>query len=168
MVTGVLVVLAVSVGAWTVALGHGRVRRLHRLHQRLDAARAGLDRALVDRSAVAALAGVVVAPGPGPEAADRETSANALGRRLAALDRATVAPSLRTDLVEAEELVRLARHVHNQAVRDTLALRSRRLVRWLRLAGTAPMPEYFETVDPKVCSTTPVGPAPVPRLDEVS
>ena len=28
--------------------------------------------------------------------------------------------------------------VHNDAVRDTLVLRSRRLVRWLRLAGTAP------------------------------
>ena len=41
----------------------------------------------------------------------------------------------------------LARRVHNDAVRDTLALRSRRLVRWFRLAGTAPAPEYFEITD---------------------
>jgi 8-oxo-dGTP pyrophosphatase MutT (NUDIX family) len=41
----------------------------------------------------------------------------------------------------------LARRVHNDAVRDTLTLRSRRLVRWLRLAGTAPHPAYFEIVD---------------------
>ena len=37
--------------------------------------------------------------------------------------------------------------MHNDAVRDTLALRSRRLVRWLRLAGTAPLPAYFEIAD---------------------
>ena len=42
----------------------------------------------------------------------------------------------------------LARRVHNDAVRDTLDLRSRRLVRWLRLAGTAPAPAYFEIADP--------------------
>jgi len=42
----------------------------------------------------------------------------------------------------------LARRVHNDAVRDTLGLRSQRLVRWLRLAGTAPMPAYFEIADP--------------------
>ena len=37
----------------------------------------------------------------------------------------------------------LARHVHNDAVRDTLGLRSRRLVRWLHLAGTAPLPRVL-------------------------
>jgi len=35
-----------------------------------------------------------------------------------------------------------------EILRDTLGLRSRRLVRWLRLAGTAPMPAYFEIADP--------------------
>ncbi len=39
--------------------------------------------------------------------------------------------------------------VHNDAVRDTLALRSRRLVRWLRLAGRTPIPAYFEIADPE-------------------
>ena len=36
----------------------------------------------------------------------------------------------------------IARRVYNDAVRDTLALRSHRMVRWLRLAGTAPLPRY--------------------------
>ena len=43
--------------------------------------------------------------------------------------------------------------VRNDAVRDTLGLRSRRLVRWLRLAGTAPMPTYFEIADPPAALT---------------
>jgi 8-oxo-dGTP pyrophosphatase MutT (NUDIX family) len=37
--------------------------------------------------------------------------------------------------------------VHNDAVRDILALRSRRFVRWLRLAGNAPAPAFFEITD---------------------
>lgn len=132
---------------WTGLLAHGRVRRLHRLHQRLDAARAGLDRALARRTDVAARAGVRIGPAP-----DRETAANALARDLSRLDRAALAPALHAELAESEALLTLARHVHNEAVRDTLVLRARRLVRWLRLAGTAPMPAYFETVD-----TTAVG-----------
>jgi 8-oxo-dGTP pyrophosphatase MutT (NUDIX family) len=42
----------------------------------------------------------------------------------------------------------LARRVHNDAVRDTLALRRKRSVRWLRLAGRAPLPSYFEIAEP--------------------
>jgi len=59
------------------------------------------------------------------------------------------------ELTDAEQLVILARRVHNDAVRDTLGLRSRRLVRWLHLAGTAPVPEYFEIADPDVGRSTP-------------
>ena len=61
---------------------------------------------------------------------------------------------MRDELVDAEQLVILARRVHNDAVRDTRGLRSRRLVRWLHLAGTAPMPEYFEIADPEAGVTT--------------
>jgi hypothetical protein len=43
----------------------------------------------------------------------------------------------------------IARRVYNDAVRDTLALRSRRMVRWLRLAGTAALPQYFEIAEPQ-------------------
>ena len=41
----------------------------------------------------------------------------------------------------------LARRFHNDAVRDTLALRLRRPVRWLRLGGRAPLPTYFEIAE---------------------
>jgi hypothetical protein len=88
-----------------------------------------------------------------------ELAENTLTRRLAAVDRATLDPRLRGDLAEAEQLVVLARRVHNDAVRDTLGLRSRRLVRWLRLAGTAHAPASFEIADP--------APAPPTRRDTV-
>jgi hypothetical protein len=237
---GVLVGLIVA--AWAVALCLSRVRRLHRLHIRVDAARAGLDAALARRAAAASAAGVVVPGGlatgttpasrrprstmavpraavdaeagasvPGrlwstavPRAAvdaeagatvpgrlrstavphpavdneagspvsgrsrstttmpqavvDPEAAANALGRALARLDRATLPADVRAALTDAEQLLVLARRVHNDAVRDTLGLRSRRLVRWLRLAGTAPMPAYFEIADP----------APALKYDRVS
>jgi hypothetical protein len=81
-------------------------------------------------------------------ALDSEAAANALGRALARVDRAALPPDLRAALTDAEQLLVLARRVYNDAVRDTLGLRSRRLVRWLRLAGTAPMPAYFEIADP--------------------
>ena len=81
-------------------------------------------------------------------AVDPEAAANALGRALARLDRAALPADVRAALADAEQLLVLARRVHNDAVRDTLGLRSRRLVRWLRLAGTAPMPAYFEIADP--------------------
>ena len=38
----------------------------------------------------------------------------------------------------------LARRFYNDAVTDTRMLRMRPLVRGLRLAGTAPIPEYFD------------------------
>jgi len=77
-----------------------------------------------------------------------EVAENALTRRIAAADRAALPAGLAGELLDAEQLVLLARRVHNDAVRDTLDLRSRRLVRWLRLAGTAPAPGYFEIADP--------------------
>jgi hypothetical protein len=58
------------------------------------------------------------------------------------------------ELEDAEQLLVLARRVHNDAVRDTRDLRSRRLVRRLHLAGTAPMPAYFEIADPVPGVTT--------------
>lgn len=142
-VTGLLVAILLVGLAATAGLCAARVRRLHRLHVRLDAARAGLDAALARRAVAAARAGVL-----GTTAGDRQAAANDLGRRLAALDRAPLPPGTAAELAEAEALLVIARHVHNDAVRDTLALRSRRLVRLLRLAGTAPMPAYFEIADP--------------------
>jgi hypothetical protein len=91
-----------------------------------------------------------------------EVAENALTRRLAALDRRALPVTLAAELAEAEQLVLLARRVHNDAVRDTLDLRSRRLVRWLRLAGTAPVPAYFEIADPQRRDVPPADRADVP------
>ena len=147
-VTAVLVVLLL------VVLGTlARVRRLHRLHQRLDAARAALDAALVRRARAARVAGVEGVAGPAATALDlagrpwdgaREDVENALGAALARLDRGALPPAVRDELADAEQLAALGRGVHNDAVRDALALRTRRLVRWFRLAGTAPVPLYAE------------------------
>jgi hypothetical protein len=52
------------------------------------------------------------------------------------------------ELVRAGRRVALARQVHNDLVRDALALRRRRLVRVLRLARKHPVPTYFDIDDP--------------------
>lgn len=147
-----LTVAGVLVLAWAVALCVTRARRLDRLHVRMDAARAGLTLALERRRDAAGRADptlrVAAQKGGWNGDGEREAQENALGRRLAALDRGRLPAGVRTELAEAEQLLALARRVHNDAVRDTLALRSRRLVRWVHLAGTAPMPAYFEIADP--------------------
>ncbi|WP_433555059.1 hypothetical protein ACQPWY_20550 [Pseudonocardia xinjiangensis] len=98
---------------------------------------------------------------------DREAAENVLGRALAAVDRAGLPPAVLEELVDAEQLLILARRVYNDAVRDTLGLRSRRLVRWLHLAGTAPLPAYFEIADAEAGVTT-VAPATNPDLQVVA
>ena len=100
------------------------------------------------RSTLATVDPGLRAAGPGtPERA--EVAANSLTRRLAEVDAATLTRQQVAELTDAEQGVVLARRVYNDAVRDTLALRSRRLVRLLRLAGTAPPPAYFEIADPE-------------------
>ncbi len=137
--------------------------RLDRLHTRTDAAWAALDAALGRRvctvgelgtcpavvdvalgCAAVSAAGTTLRAGP----AVREDAENALGRVLAVLDRATLDPFRVAQLADAEQRVVIARRVYNDAVRDTLALRSHRMVRWLRLAGTAPLPRYFDIAEP--------------------
>lgn len=176
-----LVVLGVAVLLWVTVLTVARIGRLDRLHRRTDAARAALVSALERRaSAALGVAAVLETTGADPAplrsavlasrvagvgGGDRETAENALGRALATTDRSGLPSAVLEELVDAEQLVILARRVHNDAVRDTLGLRSRRLVRWLRVAGTAPLPEYFEIVDAEPGVTTaasrPVRAAPV-------
>jgi 8-oxo-dGTP pyrophosphatase MutT (NUDIX family) len=151
---GVLVVAVLLVVASCLL----RANRLDRLHVRTDAARAAL-LAAVDRRAVVAR-GVARHRADEPLRAaatrielvpmtERETAENELTALLTAVDRAELPDELRAELADAERRVMIARRVYNDAVRDILALRSRRLVRWLRLAGTAPAPGYFEIVDPE-------------------
>ncbi len=149
-----LLVVGLVVLALVVLTTRARVRRLHRLHQRLDAARAALDAALARRARAARAAGAALpadaalARAGRPWDGDREDVENALGAALARLDRSALPPPLRAELADAEQLAVLGRAVHNDAVRDALALRRRRLVRWFRLAGTAPVPLYAEFAVP--------------------
>ena len=155
----VILALAVVFAPWLL----GTANRLDRLHVRTDAAWAGLDATLARRAVVTravAASGCVSA-----ECADslraaadraelagrgeREAAESELSRLLGALDRSVLAPALADELADAEQRVVLARRVHNDAVRDTLSLRRRRLVRWLRLAGTAVQPDYFEIAEPE-------------------
>ena len=133
-----------------------RANRLDRLHVRTDAARAALLAALERRAVVARSAALALGDGrlrataalaEAAPPAEREAAENELSDLLVGLDRDTLPAALSAELADAEQRVMLARRVHNDAVRDTLTLRSRRLVRWMRLAGKAPEPSYFEIVD---------------------
>lgn len=125
--------------------------RLDRLHVRTDAAWIALDAALSGRALVMDELGV--GPAAGPRTAlggGREDMENELSRALAMLDRTGLDPVRAARLADAEQRVVIARRVYNDAVRDTRALRSHRKVRWLRLAGTAALPRYFEIAEPRV------------------
>lgn len=136
--------------------------RLDRLHVRYDLSWQALDAALA-RRAVVARAVAVDAYGESPEgrrlaaladAAEsaprpaREAAENELSSALAAVEPDAVPPALVAELADAEARVILARRFHNDAVRDTVALRERRPVRVLRLGGHAALPEYFEIAEP--------------------
>ncbi len=152
----VLVAVLVVVGA----LAYHTANRLDRLHVRYDLSWQALDGALARRAVVAravaadalgdtaatqltALADAAErAPRPAREACENELSA-----ALAMVDPAAVPAGLIAELADAETRVLLARRFHNDAVRDTLALRERRMVRLLRLGGKAPLPSYFEIAE---------------------
>jgi hypothetical protein len=146
--TGLLSAALAAVGAMRAAT------RLDRLHVRTDAAWAALDAALYQRART-----VVALNGNGElrraahaalhaQPSVREELENELSRVLWTLDRCGLEPASTSGLADAEQRVVIARRVYNDAVRDTLALRSHRLVRWLRLAGTAALPRYFEIAEP--------------------
>lgn len=179
------VVVAISVWAYSTA------NRLDRLHVRSDLSWQALDAALARRAAVVRS---IVASIPVPEGrtlalladtaeradrARREEAENALSASLARLETGRLRPQLVAELADAEARVLIARRFHNDAVRDTLALRTRRPVRWLHLGGTAPLPTYFEiaeragavaTAPPAVPGTSPssgAAPAPASRTTPV-
>jgi hypothetical protein len=160
LVIGLIVVLAVIVvlvGGWALQTAN----RLDRLHVRYDLSWQALDGALA-RRAVVARAVAVDAYGNAPEgkrlaalaaAAERaprsarEAAENELSSALAMVDPAALPVPLVAELADAEARVLLARRFHNDAVRDTLALRERPVVRALRLGGTAALPTYFEIAE---------------------
>ena len=153
----VLLVVLLLVGSWAFQTAN----RLDRLHVRYDLSWQALDAALA-RRAVVARAVAVDSYGAGPEGkrlkaladtgeqaprAAREAAENELSGALALVDPASLPVALVAELADAEARVLLARRFHNDAVRDTLALRERPAVRWLRLGGTAALPSYFEIAE---------------------
>jgi len=151
-----------ATGLMVAAVGSVRTaNRLDRLHVRTDAAWVALEGALSRRALVVSALEAQLSAAPGGaascEAAQaalraeppaREEIENRLCRALAGLDRSGLDPTCAARLADAEQRLVIARRVYNDAVRDTLALRSRRTVRWLRLAGTAALPRYFEIAEP--------------------
>ncbi len=151
-----LVVVLLGFATW----GYRTAHRLDRLHVRFDLSWQALDAALGRRAVVARavatdafsgaeakdLVGLADAAERAPRQA-REACENALSAALAMVDPGSVPAGLIAELADVETRVLLARRFHNDAVRDTLALRERRLVRLFRLAGTAVLPSYFEIAE---------------------
>ncbi|GAB1814909.1 NUDIX hydrolase [Mycobacterium sp. MUNTM1] len=149
-------VLAVF-GAWA----YRTANRLDRLHVRYDLSWQALDGALARRAVVSRavaidayggasegrrLAALADAAEGAPRPA-RENAENELSAALAVVDPASLPAGLIAELADAEARVVLARRFHNDAVRDTLALAERPLVRLFHLGGTAALPSYFEIVE---------------------
>jgi hypothetical protein len=145
-----VVVLVATYLTWLAA-------RVDRLHARAVAAYATLDAHLV-RRAVAAVALAEAAQLPtlmyaariavDAQPEDREVAENDLTRHLR--DAATGADDVVGPLVQVSRRVALARQVHNDVVRDALAVRRRVLVRLFRMARKHPRPAYFDVDDPSL------------------
>lgn len=164
----VIVVLLV-LGTWAFQTAN----RLDRLHVRYDLSWQSLDAALARRAVVARAVAADAYPGA-PEgrrlsaladAAERaprsarEQAENELSAALSTVDTARLPAALVAEMADAEARVLLARRFHNDAVRDTLALRERTMVRALRLGGHAPAPTYFE-----IAERAPESSAAAPRI----
>lgn len=164
LILGIVAVLILALGLWA----YSTANRLDRLHVRSDLSWQALDAALARRAVVARAIAMTFA---GPVATDparaelatrltaladraervdragRETIENQLSAALSGVDIDQLRPQLVAELADAEARVLIARRFHNDAVRDTLALRTRRPVRVLHLGGTAPLPTYFEITE---------------------
>ncbi len=152
----VLVLLAAYV-AWLAA-------RVDRLHARTAAAQAALDAQLVRRAAAATAladrAGATLGP-LAPQlrlaakiaidapAEDRPAAENDLTRQLRAVPLRLTDPLL-ADAITTSRRVALARQLYDDVVRDTLAMRQRRVVRAFGLARRHPRPAYFDVEDTRL------------------
>jgi hypothetical protein len=161
-VTVAVVLLMVLVGAWF----SWTATRLDQLHHRIDLGRESLNTQLALRSGV-----VLELVGSGalgdPEAvllsdaahharhapaAQAESGLSQVLRAVFASPESIAAvraeaPELVDELAAACRKVELARRFHNDHVTSARALRSRRRVRWFRLAGHAPEPTTVDLDD---------------------
>jgi hypothetical protein len=165
-----VVVLVTAVVLFGLYL-RGLAGRLDRLHVRVEAAAEALDAQLVRRSAAVLETATCGLLDPASsmllaeaahaaqvaERPQREEVESALTHALrATLDGPEVSEVMASggpgqevlaDLAEACHRVVLARRFHNDAAAATFRLRRQRVVRYLRLAGSAPMPRTFEMDD---------------------
>jgi hypothetical protein len=186
--TAVIVLVIVGLLAMLGVYVSWRAGRLDRLHARVEAARFALDAALVRRSSIAlelASSGLldpatsVLLAGAAHDARaaenGREMPESDLTRALRAVFsqpdfRALLAgregaEELLAELEGASHQVFLARKFYNDAVAATVAARRRWLAVALRLAGSAPKPEFFEIDDSLVPNGDAGGPtADIPHL----
>lgn len=141
----IVVAVAAMVGLWLSLTAS----RLDRLHIRTDAARLSLEGALQTRSAIVSvlrpeLAGRISQTSAvalrATDMGARSDAENVLLRQLHQED--LVAPAF----VEASVKVDLSARFYNEAVGDTRDLRKRPSVRFFRLAGSAPLPEFYEAM----------------------
>lgn len=141
----VAVALVAVVGMWLSALAS----RLNRLHMRTDAARLNLEGTLRARGAVISVLHPELQPAAA-RASGVALRAEEMGARSDAenlLLRGLNLEDLKnTAFIEASTRVDLAARFYNDAVGDTLVLRSRPSVRLFRLAGSAPLPAYYEAM----------------------
>jgi hypothetical protein len=165
LVTAVVVLLVLGVWLWWTA------QRLDRMHHRLEVARGSLAAQLLRRSGAAlelATSGaldparslVLVDAAHAARAAvpeEMESAESDLSKALRAVladadevtdlrDSPEVGPLL-TELAGDCRKVELARRFYNDVVTSSRALRSRRRVRWLRLAGRAAEPIMVDLDD---------------------
>jgi hypothetical protein len=152
-----------------------RAGRIDRLHARVDMARVALDVTLLRRSSVAqelATSGLLdpatslllaeAVHGTRGGERPRDLAESDLTRALraafsqpdfrASLSGKEGADELLAEVEEAAHQVFLARKFYNDAVAATRSARRKWLVRLLRLAGGAPMPEFFEIDDSLVAA----------------
>ncbi len=170
-------IIAIGVAILVGVYVSWRAGRLDRLHARVETARAALDAALVRRSSVAlelAACGLLdpatsmlIAGAAHDARAAGEPNELAESDLTRALRAALGQPGFRAALAEkgrgdellaeleaAAHQVFLARKFYNDAVAATRAARRRWLARLLRLAGGAPLPEFFEIDDSLVAGGT--------------
>lgn len=149
-----LLIIAAVVIIVVVVVASSTATRLNRMHIRTDLARSSLEAALGRRAAVArasypqltaVVAKAEALPITASEPFPRADAENELTRHLLALrDDDSISEQLKIELYDVHTRVELARRFYNDAVSDTRALRERPLVKFFRLAGTAPIPEYFD------------------------
>lgn len=152
----VLVVLLMLV-IIVIVVASATATRLNRMHIRTDLARSSLEAALGRRAAIVKVA----FPELGPDLAKAEAipvtasepyaradAENRLSRRITELQQVReLDQAVAIELYDVHTRVELARRFYNDAVTDTQSLRALPLVKLLRLAGTAPQPEYFDMSD---------------------